>query len=379
MSTGYKAIQWSPHKRVYDAVVALCVAATVGVFFVAGKAAWGAGNSDVQLAIRALGLTGILLLHVVLAIGPLARFDRRFLPILFNRRHLGVCLFLVGLGHAVLATLFYHTGGVVNPLVSVLTGGPGGPEGSAGGTWSAGTQSIPFEAFGAAALVILFLMAATSHDFWLKNLGSVAWKRLHMLVYVAYVLLLLHVGLGALRDNTAPLYPALLGLGAIGLGALHLLAGLREGRYDREAGPAVAHDGAAWVDACAIDQIREGRGRPCPIRHDDGRIERVAVFKYHRDGGLVVSATTNVCAHQGGPLGEGKIIDGCATCPWHGWTYRPHDGCAPPPFTERIPTYRVRVVAGRVQVDPRPLPAGTPVTPAAIEPESSRNDVEGAP
>jgi hypothetical protein len=24
-----------------------------------------------------------------------------------------------------------------------------------------------------------------------------------------------------------------------------------------------------------------------------------------------------------GPLGEGKIIDGCVTCPWHGYQYLP--------------------------------------------------------
>lgn len=26
----------------------------------------------------------------------------------------------------------------------------------------------------------------------------------------------------------------------------------------------------------------------------------------------------NVCTHQGGPLGEGKVEGGCVYCPWHG-------------------------------------------------------------
>lgn len=39
-------------------------------------------------------------------------------------------------------------------------------------------------------------MAATSHDFWLKNLTAPVWKRLHMLVYAAYALLLAHLLLG---------------------------------------------------------------------------------------------------------------------------------------------------------------------------------------
>ncbi|MCA9288296.1 MAG: Rieske 2Fe-2S domain-containing protein, partial [Phycisphaerales bacterium] len=211
---------------------------------------------------------------------------------------------------------------------------------------------------------------ATSHDFWLRNLGSRAWKWLHMSVYVAYGLLVLHVVFGALRSEASLVYPVLLGVGAAGLGVLHLAAGVREA--GRDAAPAKPlespdADGAVWVDVCAVLDIPEGRGRPCPLRHEDGRVERVAVFKYASNGRVLVSATTNVCAHQGGPLGEGEIIDGCATCPWHGWQYRPGDGCAPPPFTERIPTYRVRVVAGRVQVEPRALAPGTPVEPAVAD------------
>ena len=83
----------------------------------------------------------------------------------------------------------------------------------------------------------------------------------------------------------------------------------------------------------------------------------MALFRY--DG--KVSAISNVCRHQNGPLGEGKIVDGCVVCPWHGYQYRPHDGTSPPPFTEKVPTFRVKVAAGRVLVDPRPLPPGTPV------------------
>ena len=51
-------------------------------------------------------------------------------------------------------------------------------------------------------------MAATSHDFWLHNLSAPVWKRLHMLVYVAYALLIAHVTLGALQSETSPLLAA---------------------------------------------------------------------------------------------------------------------------------------------------------------------------
>ncbi len=58
------------------------------------------------------------------------------------------------------------------------------------------------------------------------------------------------------------------------------------------------------------------------------------------------------------PLGEGKIIDGCITCPWHGYQYLPDTGASPPPFTEKVSTFRTMVVANQVFVNPRPLPRG---------------------
>ena len=102
-------------------------------------------------------------------------------------------------------------------------------------------------------------------------------------------------------------------------------------------------------------------GRPDEIPDQAARIvaatngERIAVF---RDG-TQIGALTNLCAHQNGPLGEGRIIDGCVTCPWHGYQYRLEDGCAPPPFTDKLATYRVRLRDGLIEVDPQALPPGT--------------------
>src|SRR5438477_559630 len=84
--------------------------------------------------------------------------------------------------------------------------------------------SVPFQALGFFALVILFLMAATSHDFWLHNLSAPTWKRLHMMVYVAYALLVAHVALGALQSETSPLLAMVLGIGMATVLALHLAA-----------------------------------------------------------------------------------------------------------------------------------------------------------
>lgn len=348
MSTTYAPVKWNRNKRVYDAVVAAGVAGYLLVFVAVGALVW-TGDQAVSgpiLVMRALGTCAIVMLHVVLCLGPLARLDRRFVPLVYNRRHLGVATFLVGLGHAVVAVGYYHGFGVQNPIVSVLSL-PG---------------AVPFEWFGLAGLAVLFVMAATSHDFWQKTLGASAWKWLHMAVYPAYALLVIHVLLGALRSEPAVVYPVVLGAGFVTVAGLHLCVGVWERRADRGvAGPTRVplEMSPGWVDVGSVDDIPENRATVVCL---PGR-ERVAVFKYAGR----VSAVTNVCAHQRGPLGEGKIVDGCISCPWHGWEYRPHDGCSPPPFEERITTYRVRVDGRRVLLDPTPLPPGTAVEPARYE------------
>src|SRR5205814_5799158 len=83
-----------------------------------------------------------------------------------------------------------------------------------------------------------------------------------------------------------------------------------------------------------------------------------------------ISAVSNVCKHQNGPLGEGKIVFGCITCPWHGYQYQPETGASPPPFVEKVPTFNVRVKDGRVLVHPKPNPAGTRAEPALVNSSS---------
>lgn len=346
MSVGYRMVQWNAAKRGYDAWLFAGIAAYLITFVVLGKLSAPAGESfsDEILAMRALGTCAFLMLHVVLCIGPLARLDARFAPLLYNRRHMGVATFLVALGHGALAIGFYHGFGNLHPLLSVLVSN----------TNYGSISAFPFQPLGLAALVILFVMAATSHDFWNRNLGPRIWKSLHMSVYVAYALLVAHVALGALQTQRDAVTPALVTLGALTVTLLHIVAGLREARHDRATGAAaLAPNG--WIDACDIDEIPHNRARVVCV---PGR-ERVAIFRH--DGG--VSAVTNVCVHQGGPLGEGKVIDGCITCPWHGWQYRPADGQSPPPFAEKIATYRLRLVGTRVQLCATPLPPGTPIEP----------------
>ena len=355
MSNSYRSVNWSPFKRRYDLVLATGIIAFIALFVAVSKAIIPPdfGISDEILVIRALGACAFTMLTVILCIGPLARLSPRFLPLLYNRRHFGVAMFAIAFAHAALATVWYHGFGDVNPLVSVLT---------SGAEYDSFAE-FPFQPLGLAALLILFAMAATSHDYWLANLGPRAWKSLHMLVYVAYVLLVGHVALGVLQVGPEPI--ATIGTAtSLGLvGSLHLAAGLRERSRDHRP-PTAAEDG--WVEVGDIDDIPEDAGRIVVLEG----CRRVAVFRH--EGGF--SALSNTCAHQGGPLGEGRIVDGCLTCPWHGYQYIVTNGQSPPPFTERIPTYELRIEGRTIWINPEAREPGTSIEPARVEDGTEASD-----
>ncbi len=341
MTAHYTSIGWNRHKRIYDAICAAGIVLFLVTFVLIGMASGSETPDPMVLLIRAFGGCTIVLLHVILVIGPLARLDERFLPLLYNRRHLGVMTFCVALLHGGLVVLYYHGFSDINPLVSLLL-------------HSAGT-GVPFELFGVVAFIVLFLMAATSHDYWLRNLSPPLWKLLHMSVYVAYLLVVLHVAFGPLQEARGVLPWLLLSAGVGVVAGLHLVAGMRESR--RDGNRAIPREGREWIDCGDVDDIPMNRAKPVCIRG----MERIALFRHQ--GGF--SAVSNICAHQNGPLSEGEVIDGCITCPWHGYQYRPEDGQSPPPYTEMIETFEVRVEGRRVLVNPRPHPPGTPVAPAA--------------
>jgi nitrite reductase/ring-hydroxylating ferredoxin subunit len=61
-------------------------------------------------------------------------------------------------------------------------------------------------------------------------------------------------------------------------------------------------------------------------------------------------ATSNICLHRGGPLGQGMLEGTAVMCPWHAWTWdvRTGENTANPEL--RIPTYEVKVDGGDVLV-----------------------------
>jgi hypothetical protein len=181
MSLEYSAVQWNRQKRIYDFVLAGGVGAFLVLFVVLNKVLFPLITDEIML-IRALGAAAFVLFHVILCIGSLCRLNNKFLPLLYNRRHAGVTMCLLGFIHAALVVITYHAGGDTNPILSIFKGSP----------LTGSIAGVPFQPFGFFALVILLLMAATSHDFWLEperaGLEVAAHARLS-----AYGLLVLHV------------------------------------------------------------------------------------------------------------------------------------------------------------------------------------------
>lgn len=346
MSADYQAVQWNRFKSHYDLFILVGFLVYTGTFLFVDS--WThqppQDFSPMITLIRALGSCAFLMFHIILIIGPLARISPLFKPLLYNRRHFGVSMFLIATGHIILSLTWYHAHGVLRPLISLFISNPNITD----------FHRFPFELYGFIAYLIIMIMALTSHDFWMRFLSAPAWKALHLGAYIAYGLLIAHVLFGFIQSAQNSFYIYVVLTGGILVASLHFIAAIKELIADRRITFA-----EEWVPVCAAIDIENNRARGFMLNSGD----KIAVFRY--DTNCIV-AVANACAHQNGPLCEGRIINGRIVCPWHGYEYLPVSGESPPPFTEKIPTYNVRISKGMVYVHQQPNPAGTPTKAAKI-------------
>jgi nitrite reductase/ring-hydroxylating ferredoxin subunit len=100
-----------------------------------------------------------------------------------------------------------------------------------------------------------------------------------------------------------------------------------------------------WIDALGVDELT-GRGKAV-VRHEGRQILLV-----HGERGIFACA--NRCPHEGYPLSEGSLGDGCIlTCNWHNWKFDLASG-ATLVGGDALPRYPVRLDAGRVWLDVTP-------------------------
>ena len=225
MSVRYAPVGWNRNKIVYDVVV---LAAAVAYILLYIKIAPGFQDvtkptSGAILRAQAFGTCAFLMLTFILCIGPLARLDARFLPLLYNRRHFGVITCAIAFTHATHVVSIYYSFSPLNKYVAVL----------ASNTSYDRFLGFPFETFGIFALFLLLVLAATSHDFWLRFLTPPIWKAIHISVYVAYAAIVCHVALGSLQSKQSPLLAVIVGLSVVAVTGLHLVAGRIERQKDR--------------------------------------------------------------------------------------------------------------------------------------------------
>lgn len=62
------------------------------------------------------------------------------------------------------------------------------------------------------------------------------------------------------------------------------------------------------------------------------------------------TAMDNVCAHRGGPLGQGLVEGGKIVCPWHGWQFDLKSGKSEQSAALGVDVYELKIEGDDVMV-----------------------------
>lgn len=161
------------------------------------------------------------------------------------------------------------------------------------------------------------------------------------LMVVALVVYLVSLALrsGAPADRTVPIVLSVVGYVLVTAGAyvggdvVYVLGNMVNRHAFRGAG-------AKWLrlELGDVAELPENQ----PVKARLGINSLVLVRR-----GETIHALHEQCAHAGGPLAEGRLVDDCIQCPWHGSRFRLADGHAVRgPTVYDQPRYEVRQVDG---------------------------------
>jgi nitrite reductase/ring-hydroxylating ferredoxin subunit len=135
----------------------------------------------------------------------------------------------------------------------------------------------------------------------------------------------------------------LAGLATAGLAGLlggHISFRLAGGANQAEPVPHLVEPG--WHDLMPAAELPDRS----PVKRLVSEVPVVVI----RDG-RQVHVLAGRCSHLSGPLFEGKLADGCLTCPWHGSVFRVSDGAVMRgPATAPQPVFQARVAGDVIQV-----------------------------
>lgn len=96
------------------------------------------------------------------------------------------------------------------------------------------------------------------------------------------------------------------------------------------------------VSVCAVEELAEGCGKLVTVGG-----KAIALFRV----GERVVALDAECPHEGGPLQDGTIEDGCVVCPWHNYKFELAGGRCDLDPNLTVKTYPVSVEGGAVWVE----------------------------
>ena len=102
-----------------------------------------------------------------------------------------------------------------------------------------------------------------------------------------------------------------------------------------------------WSVAANAADLIEGQLKPGEIEVEGQKLPLVLLKQ-----GRKILALGGRCSHLGGPLAEGKLIDGqCVECPWHGSQFDLQDGhVVHGPAAYPQPVFETRQRNGSVEV-----------------------------
>lgn len=251
------------------------------------------------------------------------------------------------------------------PIKDLLAGVPAGHSAHAPltdipvGTWvsAAVLDLLPGTARASRILVATGLAAAVPTALT----GLTDWSSLHreqqrvglahaMGTATATTLYMMSLVARARGRNRAGKFLGFAGLGALMTGAFlggHLAFRLAAGANHAEQVTHLVPLG--WHDLCPLNELPDG----WPVHR---RLGYIGLFVLRE--GDSVRVLTDRCAHLGGPLHQGRIVEAngelCVVCPWHGSTFQIEDGrVVHGPATAPQPAFETRVVdEGIVQVRP---------------------------
>ncbi|MBI5370185.1 Rieske 2Fe-2S domain-containing protein [Candidatus Uhrbacteria bacterium] len=314
------------------------------------------------------GLMAYLGLQAVLLIGPWTRFIPRLVWMYAYRRHLGVSVFLLALAHASLIFSSYFSYSISTVLSYLLT--MLGFTGLfillvlAATSFDKLQKRVPLSRWKTLHHLLLVLFASavayfftnggtaveTSRWFfvlvliywtlispcalpkrWLRFVNG--WKQLHLLIYAAYASVLIHVWTARVSAEVPFKKAGFFALAALVIGS-HIVGWIFffiKRRQERARYPKRIWQGEDWYVIGRNTDVIEGVGRKLVVEKTD-----LAVFRYHGK----VCALLDRCPHQGGPLSQGKIVEGYVICPWHGYQFDVENGKGPAEFGDSVPRFK---------------------------------------